>query len=179
MTLANQLTIFRIGLVPGVVLSVVYGYFGAALIVFLIAGLTDALDGLAARLRNEKTELGAMLDPLADKALVTAALIVLSVPSTELVLRVPAWLAILSIGRDAGILLAALVYNLIVERRAFRPSLLGKATTLVHLLMILWVIWNNFVQAAPPWASVVFGVTAAFVVSSGLEYLYRARSLFS
>lgn len=179
MTLANQLTILRMGLVPGLVICVVYGYFGAAMVVFIVAGLTDALDGLAARLRRERTELGTMLDPIADKMLVTAALLVLSVPHGELVVRMPAWLAILSVGRDAGILAAVLVYNLVVTRRAFRPSVLGKATTLAHLATILWVLWCNYVGEAPAWTSGLYGLTAGFVVSSGLQYLYRARRLFS
>ena len=67
LTLANQLTILRIALIPAFVLLVVYGYLGAALLVFTVAGLTDALDGLIARRAGQRTSLGAWLDPMADK----------------------------------------------------------------------------------------------------------------
>jgi cardiolipin synthase len=105
MTLANQLTLLRICLVPALVILVVYGFFGWALLVFFVAAVTDALDGLMARMRHERTHLGTILDPLADKLLVTALLIVLALPSPELRVRIPPWIAILSIGRDAAILL--------------------------------------------------------------------------
>ena len=86
-------------LVPGLVILLVYGFYGWALIVFAIAGVTDALDGLAARLLHQRTELGTMLDPLADKLLVTSSLVVLSWPSASLVVPIPVWITILSISR--------------------------------------------------------------------------------
>ena len=117
MTLANQLTILRICLVPLLVILLVYGFYGWGLAVFVVAGITDALDGLVARIRHERTELGTFLDPLADKLLVATSLIVLSLPSPYLTVRIPPWIAILSISRDAGILLAVLVFNLVIARR--------------------------------------------------------------
>jgi cardiolipin synthase len=101
MTLANQLTLLRICLVPALVIVVVYGYFGWALSVFFTAAVTDGLDGLVARLRHERTHLGTILDPLADKLLTTSLLIVLALPSPELAVD-PPWIVFLSIGRDAG-----------------------------------------------------------------------------
>ena len=93
-TLANQLTLLRMLLIPAFVLLVVYGYFGWALIVFLTAGVTDALDGLIARVAHQKTDLGAWLDPAADKLLLVAAFIVLTLPNLGLVNRIPIWLTI-------------------------------------------------------------------------------------
>ena len=176
MTLANQLTILRMCLVPALIILLVYGYFGWALIVFAVAGITDALDGLVARIRDERTELGTVLDPLADKLLVTGSLIVLSLPTTELTVRVPPWVAILSISRDAGILLGVLVFNLVVGRRYFTPSILGKATTVVHLAMVLWVLWGNYRGERLPGTEALFWVTAVLVVGSAIQYLYIVQS---
>jgi cardiolipin synthase len=180
LTIANQLTILRICLVPVLVILVVYGYFGWALVVFVVAGISDALDGLFARIRHERTQLGTILDPLADKLLVTSLLIVLSIPSPTLSLRVPAWIAILSISRDAGILLAVLVYNLAVARRSFPPSGLGKATTVVHLLLLPWILWCNFQGVAgSPLTEYLLGATVVLVVLSGFHYLYLGQQVLS
>lgn len=179
MTLANQLTILRMCLVPVLVILLAYGYYGWALAVFIMAGITDALDGLFARIRHERTELGTMLDPLADKLLVTSSLIVLALPSPSLTVRIPAWIAILSISRDVGILLAVLVFNLIIARRAFPPSLLGKATTAIHLVLIVWVIGRNYLGVDSPWTSYLLGATVFLVVASALHYLYWMRTILS
>ncbi|HXV60668.1 MAG TPA: CDP-alcohol phosphatidyltransferase family protein [Vicinamibacteria bacterium] len=177
MTLANQLTLLRIALVPGLVILVVYAHFGWALTVFAIAGVTDGLDGLAARVRSERTELGAMLDPLADKLLVTASLIVLSVPNPSLAVRIPAWIAIVSISRDALILLAVLVFHLAIGRRSFTPTFLGKATTVAHLVMILIVLWGNYRGEEHPFTVPAFAVTMSLVALSGIQYLYMGHDL--
>ncbi|HET9360351.1 MAG TPA: CDP-alcohol phosphatidyltransferase family protein, partial [Vicinamibacterales bacterium] len=99
LTLANQLTILRIMLIPAFVLLVVYGYLGAALLVFGIAGLTDALDGLIARVTRQRTSLGAWLDPMADKLLLVSTFVVLTVPAIPLTNHLPLWLTVLVISR--------------------------------------------------------------------------------
>jgi cardiolipin synthase len=177
MTLANQLTLLRICLVPALVILVVYGYFGWALSVFFIAAVTDGLDGLLARIRHERTELGTILDPLADKLLTTSLLIVLALPSPELTVRIPPWIAILSIGRDAGILLAVLVFHLAGVKRGFPPSVLGKATTLAHLATILWVLGCNFRGQDHALTNVFLGTTIALVLVSGLHYVYLGQKV--
>jgi cardiolipin synthase (CMP-forming) len=179
MTLANQLTMLRICLVPALVILTVYDYFGWALVLFFVAGVTDALDGWFARIRHERTQLGTILDPLADKLLVTSLLIVLALPGTDRVVRIPPWIAILSISRDAGILLAALVFNLAVARRSFPPSLLGKLTTVAHLATILWVLWCNYRGEDNPATPYFFAVTVALVVVSGLHYLYLGQRVLA
>lgn len=179
MTLANQLTILRIVLVPALVILVVYGFYGWALGVFFIAGVTDALDGLFARIRHERTYLGTILDPLADKVLVTALLIVLALPSSDLAVRIPPWIAILSISRDVGILIAVVVFNLAVARRSFPPSLLGKATTVAHLVTILWVLACNYRGHDHPLTPYLFGVTVALVLLSGAQYLYLGQQVLA
>jgi cardiolipin synthase len=179
LTLANQLTILRMCLVPALVILLVYGFFGWALVVFVVAGITDALDGLVARIRHERTELGTLLDPLADKLLDTSSLIVLALPSPHLTVRIPPWIAILSISRDAGILLAVLVFNLVIARRSFPPSLLGKVTTLIHLVTIVWIIGCNYGKLQSPVTDYLLGLIVVFVVVSGVHYLYMGQKILA
>ncbi len=114
LTLANQLTLLRLLLIPGFVLFVVYGRFGWALVTFAVAGLTDALDGLVARRANQRTSLGAWLDPAADKLLLVTTFIVLTLPNLGLPNRVPVWLTVLVISRDIAIVLTVAIVNLAV-----------------------------------------------------------------
>jgi len=104
-TIANQLTLLRMLLIPAFVILTIYGEFGWALAVFALAGLTDLLDGVAARMAGQKSELGAWLDPAADKLLLVTTFIVLSLPNIGLVNQIPLWLTVLVISRDVGIVL--------------------------------------------------------------------------
>ena len=122
LTLANQLTILRIMLIPAFVLLTVYGYLGAALLVFLIAGVTDALDGLIARVTSQRTSLGAWLDPMADKLLLVTTFVVLTLPQVQLTNHVPLWLTVLIISRDIVIVGVVAIVNL-CGRASNLPSL--------------------------------------------------------
>ena len=175
MTLANQLTLLRICLVPALVILVVYGYFGWALALFFVAAVTDALDGIVARARRELTTLGAILDPVADKLLTTSLLIVLALPNPDLAARIPPWIAILSIGRDAGILLAVLVFHLAGIKGSLPPSLLGKTTTVVHLVTLLWILGCNYRGQDHPFTPFLLWILVALVLVSGLHYLYLGQ----
>ncbi len=126
LTPANQLTLTRVMLAPAFVILTVYGYFGWALIVFAVAGLTDLFDGLLARKMGSRTSLGTWLDPMADKLLIVATVSVLTVPGLGLVNKLPVWLTILIISRDLLIVLTVAVINLAIGRREFRPSIYGK-----------------------------------------------------
>lgn len=179
MTLANRITMVRVCLVPVLIIFVIYGHFDWALGIFFLAGLTDALDGMFARLRRERTRLGAMLDPLADKLLVTASLLVLTIPNPELTVRIPAWITILAISRDLAILVSVLIVHLTVGRRSFFPTILGKATTVVQLATILWVFWCNYQKTTSPFTDVLLGLMATFTLVSGLHYIYHARKFFA
>src|SRR6476660_976298 len=143
-TLANQLTLLRMLLIPAFVLLVVYGEFGWALAVFLFAGVTDALDGLIARQTGQKSELGAWLDPAADKLLLVTTFIVLTLPNVGLVNRIPIWLTILVISRDVGIVLTVAIVNLAVGPKTFAPSPLGKAATAIFILACVVVMLFNY-----------------------------------
>jgi cardiolipin synthase len=179
MTLANQLTLLRICLVPALVILVVYRYYGWSLAVCFTASITDALDGIVARARHQKTPLGAILDPLADKLLTTSLLIVLALPDPDLTVRIPAWIAILSIGRDATILLAVLVFHLAGAKRSFTPSVLGKVTTTAHLVTILWILLCNYRGQDHPATPFFLWATVALVVASSGHYLWVGQQVMA
>src|SRR5262245_65408075 len=126
LTPANQLTLLRMLLIPAFVILVVYGYLGWALAVFVAAGITDALDGLAARWTNEKTSLGAWLDPAADKLLLVTTFIVLTLPGLGLSNRLPIWLPVLIISRDIDIVSTVAIISLAIGPLTFRPTIFGK-----------------------------------------------------
>src|SRR5690349_10621742 len=121
-TRANQLTILRIVFVPVFITLLAYGQTGYALGVFVAAGLTDVLDGIIARRFGQKTSIGAVLDPLADKLLMTTSIVILSLPQMEFTNLIPRWLMIVMIFRDVFLLLASLVVVLMVGWRMFRPT---------------------------------------------------------
>ena len=117
-------------LIPAFVLLVVYGRLGAALLVFMIAGVTDALDGLIARRAGQRTSLGAWLDPMADKLLLVTTFIVLTLPAIPLTNHLPLWLTVAVISRDVVIVGVVAIVNLAVGPRTFRPSMLAATTGL-------------------------------------------------
>ena len=144
LTLANQLTLLRMLLIPAFVILVIYGHFGWALTVFAVAGLTDALDGLIARWSDQKTSLGAWLDPMADKLLLVSTFVVLSVPGLGLENRLPVWLTVLVISRDIVIVLTVAIVNLAIGPRTFRPSIFGKVATAIYILTAIVAMYFNY-----------------------------------
>ena len=177
LTLANQLTLLRLLLIPAFVLCVVYGRFGWALVAFAVAGLTDALDGLVARRANQRTSLGAWLDPAADKLLLVTTFIVLTLPNLGLPNRVPLWLTVLVISRDVAIVLTVAIVNLAIGPRTFRPSPLGKAATALFIVTGVVVMFFNYLGVTSPvvdwfvWASLVI------TVASSLDYVWRVTRI--
>jgi cardiolipin synthase len=179
LTPANQLTLLRMLLIPVFALLVIYGYMIAALLVFLIAGLTDLLDGLLARRAGQKTTLGAWLDPVADKLLVATMLIVLTLPLPHLIVRLPVWLTVLVLMRDIGIVVTVAIVNLAIGRRTFRPSMLGKVATATFLVTGIATLIVNAVGG--PVQVVTFGVYASLILTvvSALHYAVYASGLAS
>src|SRR6185503_10317024 len=143
LTAANQLTLLRLLLVPVFVLCMLYGRPGWALVTFAVAAITDALDGLLAR-RSGPTTLGAWLDPMADKLLLTAMFVVLTLPGLGLTARIPLWLTVLVISRDIAIVMTVAIFNLAVARRTFRPSLLGKVATATYMVTGVVTLYANY-----------------------------------
>lgn len=178
-TLANQLTLLRMLLIPAFVLLVVYGYAGAALLVFIFAGLTDALDGLIARKSNQRTTLGAWLDPAADKLLLLAAFVVLTLPNIGLVNRLPIWLTVLAISRDIGIVLTVAIVNLAVGPRTFKPSALGKFATAFFIVTCVVVMYFNYLGRPSPVVDFFIWSALAVTVGSALDYVWRVARIIN
>lgn len=178
-TIANQVTLLRMLLVPAFVLLVVYGYFGWALITFIVAGATDAFDGLIARLSGQKTTLGAWLDPAADKLLLVTTFIVLTLPNLGLVNRVPLWLTVLIIFRDAGIVLTVAIVSLAVGPRSFKPSFLGKAATALFIVTCVVVMYFNYLGQRSPLVDVFIWVSLAITLASMIDYVFRIAKIIN
>ena len=177
LTIANQLTILRIALVPALVVLMLYGKLGAALAVFLIAGITDALDGLAARLAGQRTSFGAWLDPVADKLLLASTFIMLTLPSVPLTNHLPAWLTVVVISRDIFIVGFVAIVNLAIGPRTFRPSLLGKSATAVFILTSVVMLFFNYLRQRSILIDIGIWVSLALTVVSSADYFFRVRRL--
>jgi cardiolipin synthase len=170
---ANQLTILRIVFVPVFIIFLAYGEIGWALGTFVIAGLTDVLDGVIARRFGQKTSIGAVLDPLADKLLMTASILILSLPQMEFLNTMPRWLMILIICRDVFILLVSLITVLMIGWRTFTPSPYGKASTVLQVFTVLAVLYCNWKLVSVPELNILFYMTGMMTAFSGLHYLAR------
>src|SRR5687767_13296073 len=168
LTAANQLTILRMLLIPAFVILLLYGHQGWALITFMIAGLTDLLDGLIARMTGEKTTLGAWLDPMADKLLLVTMFVVLTLPGIGSVNQLPVWFTVLVISRDVAIVATVAVVNLAIGRRTFRPSIFGKIATATYIMTGVVTLYFNYlgqkisVVAAFVYASLAITLVSAF-----------------
>ena len=177
LTPANQLTLLRMLLIPVLALLVVYDRMGWALIVLVLAALTDAFDGLLARRAGQPTTLGAWLDPVADKLLIATMFVVLTLPLPHLVQRVPLWLTVLVMSRDIGIVVTVAIVNLAVGRRTFPPSIFGKAATATFLLTGVLVLWANYINEPLLLADISAWASLALTVISALHYAANATGL--
>ena len=173
LTTANQLTLFRIMLVPGIVILVLYGFNGWALITFAVAGVTDVLDGLIARRAGQRTNLGALLDPMADKLLVVSTFVVLTMP-LGLPNQLPLWFTVLVISRDVVIVLTVAIVNLAIERRVFYPSILGKVATGLYLITGAVTLFFNYLGRTSPLVDVAIYAALVVTLVSGLHYIVHA-----
>lgn len=170
LTLANQLTLLRMLLIPAFVIFVVYEHLGWALASFVAAGVTDGLDGLIARWSGQKTSLGAWLDPMADKLLLVTAFVVLTWPGLGLANRLPIWLTVLVISRDVVIVLTVAVVNLAMGRRTFRPSIYGKFATAIYIATCVAAMYFNYLQQRSAWVDVCVYASLAITLVSSLHY---------
>jgi CDP-diacylglycerol--glycerol-3-phosphate 3-phosphatidyltransferase len=180
LTLATKVTLLRFLGIPLFVLMMIYYTLGlregvaderyrvAAMVTFLAVALTDALDGYLARSRGEITQLGKILDPLADKTLLLAAIIMLTRPSLpSLHPQIPVWFALAVISRDALLVIGAFVVHHLNSHVEVRPRLTGKLATVLQMATILWVLADA--PARPfPW---IAGAAAFFTIVSGGQYI--------
>lgn len=168
MNIPNSLTILRILLIPVYIGLLVYEQFDQALIVLLIAGITDALDGTIARAANQRTRLGAFLDPLADKLLLTSGFITLSA-----IHLIPTWVTIVVVSRDAMLLLGTAVAQLTELSIDIAPTFLGKGTTFLQLTYVLLTIFLSARNLDLGVLSLLLLAMVGVTITSGLHYLYR------
>jgi cardiolipin synthase (CMP-forming) len=134
-TVPNQITLLRLGFLPIFLTLIAYQRYRWALLVLVVAGLSDAIDGLLARRLNQRSSLGAYLDPIADKLLLSSSFIILAYKT-----RIAWWTTIIVISRDILMLTVATVIILISGYRPFPPSILGKLTTFFEILLVFTVV---------------------------------------
>ena len=168
MNIPNSLTILRILLIPVYIGLLVYAQYDQALLVLLLAGVTDALDGTIARVANQRTRLGAFLDPLADKLLLTSGFLTLS--SIHLI---PTWVTILVVSRDLMLLLGTAVAQFTETPVNITPTFLGKGTTLLQLTYVLLVIFLSSREIDLSLIQPLMIGMVGFTLLSGSHYLYR------
>ena len=176
-TAANQITLLRMLLVPAFVALVVDGRTGWALIVFMVAGLTDMLDGRIARWSGQQSSLGAWLDPMADKLLAVSTFIVLTVPGLGLANRLPVWLTVMIITRDVVIVATVAIVNLAIERRTFKPSIYGKAATATYMLTVVVAMFYNYLGYHSVVVDLFVYASAAITLVSSLHYIRHASRI--
>ena len=176
-TIPNGITLVRLALTPFFVHATISGDHLLALGIFVAAGVSDALDGLLARLLGMRSLLGTYLDPIADTLLLVTAYVVLTLPIKGAV-TVPLWLTVLALSRDFLIVLIALLLYLGAGVRDFPPSFWGKATTFFHIVTVALVLIANVTPVGEPTLLTCFYVALTFTVISGVDYIRRAATVF-
>lgn len=175
MTTANKITIVRILLIPFFVVEVLY-YVKAgneihrllAIVSFAVAAICDGVDGYVARRYNQRSELGAVLDPLADKLLLVSAIILFSFDHEPYLQPIPLWLTGTIIGRDLLLLIGLLVVHLMVGKVKVRPRMLGKVATVLQMIVVVWIL----LKWEPRWLHGWMLAGAICTGVSGLLYVY-------
>lgn len=174
MNIPNAITLIRVVLIPFFIDLMIYGYYRPALGVFLVACLTDALDGSIARLTDKQTELGAFLDPLADKLLVVGSFVTLAVLK-----HLPVWLVITVVSRDVILALGSFIIYVTGHRLKIQPSILGKLTTFSQLLVITLTLALVAYGVKTGYLHFAYWTAAAVTVASGVQYVLRGMRLMS
>ena len=181
MTTANKVTILRMLLIPFFVVEVLYyvrtgneSHRFAALLCFAVAAICDGVDGYIARHYNQWSELGTILDPLADKMLLVSGIVLLSFDHSPWLEQIPLWLAGTIIGRDLIILIGLIVIQFTVGKVKVRPHLTGKAATVLQMMTVLWALLKWDARWLDVWtlsAAVFTGVSGVFYVWDGARQL--------
>ncbi|MGA7992361.1 MAG: CDP-alcohol phosphatidyltransferase family protein [Thermoanaerobaculia bacterium] len=172
-TLPNFLTFARLAALPFLVMAILGGRAWAALVIFLLAAVTDIVDGYIARKFAMGSPLGAWLDPIADKLFLVSTFVVFALPGTPTAVRIPIWLLVITIFRDVFILVICLVLFLALGIRSFPPSVLGKLTTFLEISTVTAILLVNVERLSPVVATACMWLVAAFAVASGLHYSWR------
>lgn len=170
--LPNTLTVIRIVLIPVFITTLEYKRYDYSLYIFILAAVSDLLDGQLARLWSQRTKLGRFLDPLADKFMLMTSYVFFAYYGW-----VPAWLAIIVISRDVIILTGVLLLYLITQTLRAEPSILGKASTVMQLLLLFSVLLNINYKISLEIKIVLVWTTAFITSASGLHYIYKGLKL--
>ncbi|HWY76961.1 MAG TPA: CDP-alcohol phosphatidyltransferase family protein [Verrucomicrobiae bacterium] len=175
MTTANKVTILRILLIPFFVVEILYyfrtGYemhriLGVAS--FVTASILDGVDGYIARRFNQKSELGAILDPLADKLLLVSGIVLLSLRNQTYLKVIPLWLTATILSRDVLLLIGLGVIHIVCGKVSVRPRILGKIATVLQMVTVIWTL----MKWSPRWLSYWTLGAAIFTGGSALIYLW-------
>ncbi len=182
-TIPNLLTFLRMALIPVFAILLYYGQSGWALITFFVAGISDGVDGFVARRFNQQSELGTILDPIADKLLMTTAFIIMTLPNVFPPTRhlpVPFWVTASVIGRDILIIAVAGAIFIITNFRGFKPSWLGKASTVVQIVAVcLILIAAVFPVLRSFYLPTVYTSVVALALFSGVHYVFFVAKLMN
>jgi cardiolipin synthase len=174
MNFPNALTLIRILLIPLFVILLISKSFHHALIIFTIAGITDALDGFIARIWHQRTELGYYLDPIADKLLLASAFVTLSI------LRIiPGWLTVIVMSRDVIIALGFWVLTMTDHKPTTDPRYTSKITTVLQILTVIWALLSVLHWRLGSLFPLLIKLTAFFTMLSGVHYIYIGNKLLA
>lgn len=168
LNIPNTLTMARIVLIPLFVTSVIYNRYDYALLLFVVAALTDMFDGMIARVKSQKTPFGSFLDPMADKFLLMTSFILFSMYD-----KVPKWLTIIVISRDIIVVTGWVILYLITHTAKVEPTLIGKTAITCQLLLICYILVDINLPSLPDIHPLLIWITAVFTILSGLHYIYR------
>jgi cardiolipin synthase len=168
LTIPNLITLVRILLTPLFIIFLIQGNYRKAMVVFILAGVSDLADGLIARTWQQKSRLGSYLDPLADKILMAASFVTLSIYQ-----QIPSWLTVVVLSRDVALALGVLIFRLADIPLVVRPSLAGKWTTTFQLLTVGFVLLSKILAIPPLLLLALFWGTGVLTSISGIQYFYR------
>ncbi|MBN2452833.1 MAG: CDP-alcohol phosphatidyltransferase family protein [Candidatus Omnitrophica bacterium] len=173
-TLANKISVLRIILIPFFIMAVVYSRLDIAFVVFAVAVVSDGIDGFIARALRQQTQLGTILDPVADKLLLTSAYICLSIVGTVPEhLRMPAYVPIIVISRDVIIVVGSAIVYVVRGDIKIAPSIIGKITTFFQMMTILCILLRFH------HSYIIWNITIALTMVSGFDYVIKGSKLLS
>jgi cardiolipin synthase len=176
LTIPNLLTLLRLCLVPCFIVASYRGLWLAALILFVTAAVTDVLDGMIARRLNQRSRLGAILDPAADKTMMVAGYLFYTLHAAP-ALRIPGWLTFTVFIRDVLIVMFAYLLYTRVQISKFPPSVAGKASTVIQAVTLAAAVGANAFAPLGQFAQVMFRVALVMTLFSGWDYLRRAERM--
>jgi len=177
LTIPNLLTLLRLILVPCFLFASMRGMFMAAFVLFVTAAVTDVFDGMIARRLNQRSKLGAILDPAADKTMMICGYLFYTFGS-DVRLRLPGWVTFTVFIRDFAILSFAYLLYTRMNIKRFPPSVYGKASTVLQALALAWNIGVNAFAPGLIWvADILYRVVVVITLYSGWDYLRRGERM--